>query len=75
MNPYLMGSLLFATFESWSLTFSIPWALDFARERWRRYVQNSIQHTRLRVWLVGLVGMIGMYGMESRDGFGRLQAC
>ena len=29
MNPYLMGSLLFATFESWSLTFGIPCAFGF----------------------------------------------
>ena len=56
VNQYLTGSLLIATFESWSLTFSIPWALDFTWERWRSYVQNNIQHTRLRVWLVGLVG-------------------
>lgn len=29
-------------------------------------MQNKIQHTRLRVWLVELVGMIGTKGMESR---------
>jgi hypothetical protein len=32
VNQYLTGSLLIATFESWSLTFSIPWALDFTWE-------------------------------------------